>query len=256
MSSAGSETLQTLLSNREEILEVLLNSSYTRRDLLERVEYSESTLDRGLRSLEDASLVTYVDGTWQITQVGRCAYRQYNDYSQGLTYLAKAAPLLRSLPVDNPISKRFLIGAETIEADTVMPNAALSRISASIKKANNVRVVVPKLLIASINQFYDTVANDESSELELFFTTEAFERLKETNTRGIKEKIQNQCVSLYHGVIPFSFGLWIAGDEEVGLIVYTERGVRGLLINDTDEALSWAVSQFEQVIEQADSAVI
>ncbi|MCG1008357.1 transcriptional regulator FilR1 domain-containing protein [Halorubrum lacusprofundi] len=52
--------------------------------------------------------------------------------------------------------------------------------------------------------------------------------------------------------IPFSFGLWIVDSEEAGIIIFTEQGIRGILMNDTDDALTWATNQYERAKQDAD----
>lgn len=52
--------------------------------------------------------------------------------------------------------------------------------------------------------------------------------------------------------IPFSFGLSIFDDDCVVVIAFTEQGIAGLLVNDTDDALNWAEEQYERVKQKAD----
>jgi hypothetical protein len=63
-------------------------------------------------------------------------------------------------------------------------------------------------------------------------------------------------VRLYRASIPFSFGLWIADEDEVGIVVFTEQGLGGILVNDIDDALDWATDQYERVKQDADSVFL
>jgi len=47
--------------------------------------------------------------------------------------------------------------------------------------------------------------------------------------------------------IPFSYGLSIFDHDRAGITIFTEQGIAGLIVNDTDDALSWAEKQYERV---------
>lgn len=67
-----------------------------------------------------------------------------------------------------------------------------------------------------------------------------------------EEALHDMHVSLLRGSIPVSFGLWIADNSHAEIIVYAEQGIRGLIINDTDEAIAWAENQYERVQQDAE----
>lgn len=41
-------------------------------------------------------------------------------------------------------------------------------------------------------------------------------------------------------------------DAEAGVVVYTDTGIRGVAVNDTEEALAWAREQYGRVVERAE----
>lgn len=42
------------------------------------------------------------------------------------------------------------------------------------------------------------------------------------------------------------FGLWIADDDSVGLLLFGDSGIRGILMNGSTLALAWADDQYER----------
>jgi len=46
---------------------------------------------------------------------------------------------------------------------------------------------------------------------------------------------------LLRGAIPYVYGLWIVDDTEVGVVVYTEKGIQGCILNDTETAVGWGL---------------
>lgn len=68
-------------------------------------------------------------------------------------------------------------------------------------------------------------------ELELVIENDVFACLSAVSRpTELQDAHHDPQILLYRGEIPFSFGLWIADETEAGLIVYTDRGIRGLLV--------------------------
>jgi len=64
--------------------------------------------------------------------------------------------------------------------------------------------------------------------------------------------LEDENVSLQTASIPCSFGLWVVDSAEAGITVFTDQGIRGILMNDTTDALDWATDQYERVKQDAD----
>lgn len=238
------------------MLSVLSNSSYNRRDLLEEVTCAESTLDRGLRQLEDAGLIQYRDGQWELTKLGYCTYRQYKMYTEGLNDIVEAAPMLLSLSPDTPLSEKFLRCSESFEAEPNAPDLVLSHLFKSVEQARQIRGLVPKVLFNAINPFYETATTGANYEIELVFERDVYDSVYSHYSDELQRVLQDPQISLLRGSVPFSFGLWIADNAKAGVIIYTDCGVRGLIVNDTTEALKWAESTYIEVKEQAEPILL
>lgn len=63
--------------------------------------------------------------------------------------------------------------------------------------------------------------------------------------------MDNKNVDLHTASIPFSFRLWIVDSAEAD-IIFTDQGVREILVNDTADALDWATDQYEHAKHDAD----
>jgi len=63
-------------------------------------------------------------------------------------------------------------------------------------------------------------------------------------------------VDVLRASIPFSYGLSIFDHDRAGITIFTEQGIAGLIVNDTDDALSWAEKQYERVKQNADPILL
>jgi len=63
----------------------------------------------------------------------------------------------------------------------------------------------------------------------------------------IDRRTERPDVDVLRASIPFSYGLSIFDHDRAGITIFTEQGIAGLIVNDTDDALSWAEKQYERV---------
>jgi hypothetical protein len=244
--------LEALIADRSGFLRVLTATPRSKRELTELLDCSRSTIDRVLRSLADAYLVEYRDGEWHATAAGVCAYRQHDEYVSFLADLADAAPILVTLPTETPIGEAFLSGSTARRAEEHVPDAVLDPMLQSVREASLVRGFAPRALVGSSMDFNDAVTTGESYELELVVDGDVFDRLYELQPQETRNAVEDPAITLLRGTIPYAYGLWIADDTEVGIVVYTENGIQGCILNDTETAVDWAVDQFESVKDTAE----
>ncbi|MDS0241372.1 MULTISPECIES: helix-turn-helix domain-containing protein [unclassified Haloferax] len=251
VSSAGDD-LGAVLTERHAYLRALIEHPRSKRDLEDEVDISRSTLDRALRDLADADLVQYEDGVWTPTLLGWCSYRAQEAYRDHLTTLADAAPLLDHLSLDGPVGCAFLDDADVYEADPSMPDAVIQTLLDSVEHATEVCVATPVVVTGFAEKFYDCVRIGDNYTLEMILPAQVFEQVHTAFPTLTNELMSDGNVRLYRASIPFSFGLWIADADEVGIVVFTEQGLGGILVNDTDDALDWATDQYERAKQDAE----
>ncbi|NHX37452.1 MULTISPECIES: helix-turn-helix transcriptional regulator [Halolamina] len=243
---------ESLIADRSGFLRVLTAAPRSKRELTELFDSSRSTIDRVLRSLADAHLVEYRDGEWHATAAGVCAYRKHDEYASFLNDLADAAPILAALPTETSIHEAFLAGSTAHIAEENVPDAVLDPMLQSIREASLVRGFAPKALVGSAMDFYDAAVTGDAYELELVVDGDVFDQLYELQPQETREAVEDPDVTLLRGPIPYAYGLWIVDDTDVGIVVYTEKGIQGCILNDTETAVDWAVEQFESVKDTAE----
>jgi predicted transcriptional regulator len=204
-----------------------------------------------MREVEDADLAAYSDGKWQITLFAQWTLQIYEQYRSQLADLADAAPITDALSPESPVTCDFLIGADTYQADPAVPDEVVQVLLESVADATHVRGFTPMAISAYVDQFYSQSTTGDEYQLELILPMDVFERIYTRYPDQTEEALRDTHVSLRHGPIALSFGLWIADSSHAGIIVYAEHGVQGLVINDTDAALEWAENQYERIQQDA-----
>jgi len=244
--------LADILLKRYECLRTLDNHHHAKPELVESLGIPRSTLDDIVRDLEHADLVEYRNGKWQLTLLGQYTLDHHSRYMEGLESLTDATPVIKELPRDTPVKRRFLIDAEVHVATTPVPDEVMQIFLDAVESATHVRGVTPLAMAGYAEPFYRCATTGSDAQLEAILPLETFERLRTLHPDSTDRVMGDDDITLYHADIPVTFSLWIADDDHAGIIVYADQGVQGILINDTDDALDWATNQYDRIQKDAE----
>jgi predicted transcriptional regulator len=210
-----------------------------------------STLDDIVRDLSDAGLVEYVDGHWRATPVGGCAYQLSQSYAEQIGSLADAVAVLDGSGITH-IDCAMLAGCTVFENDGVLPDEVVMEFLDRLRTADRIRGLVPKALAGHVPAAHEAILDGKPTTTEMVFDPAVYEKVAEMYPEQVQNALDRAHVEHYRGPVSVSYGLWIADDDNAGLVVYTEAGVRGIIVNDTAEALAWATDTYEAVRNDAE----
>ncbi|MDS0294456.1 helix-turn-helix transcriptional regulator [Halogeometricum luteum] len=244
-------SLEAVVTNREPILRALVRGPLNKPELTEAVDSSRSTVDRAIRELVDAGLVGRADGRYEATLAGRSALDAVEAFHDRMRGVESAAGVLSHLGPDAPIDPDFLVGADVYVATPEMPDGVVQRLFDSVEAATHLRGIAPVALSGHLNGFYEAArAND--ARVEMLIDAGVLDSLVATaSTREtLLAQLRDDRVTILRGEIPFPFGLWLT-ESEAGVMIYSDTGVRGVIVNDTDDACAWAETWFERLSAEA-----
>jgi predicted transcriptional regulator len=235
-----------VLAKRGDTLRELLEQPRTKRDMVDDLGIPRSTLDRAVRELETTGLVEYRDGAYYPTLFGRTALEAHDAYQRAIDDLSSAADVVSPLPPESPLDGTFLTGAEVVSSTPHLPDEVVGRLFESVRGADRVRGVAPVGMDGHLDAFRDATTA-HAGGLELVLTPELFDHIARTRPQETLDVMETGRATFFRTDIPFRFGLWVADDREAGVVVYTDTGVRGVLVNDDSDAVEWALDLYERV---------
>ena len=239
------------INRRWECLQAIVEQPQEKRELVETLSTPRSTLDAIVRELEQASLVEYREGRWEATITGRSAADVYADCTDTLASIHAAGTLLDSLSGTPTVPAAVLEDAETFVASDPVPDAVLVEFLDRVAAADRVRGVAPRALSGYTDRVF-TRAVESGTTLEMVLAESVLAQLSALDPERVADRLTHERFSAYSGPIDVEFGLWIAEEPtHMGLIVYAERGIDGLLVNDSSTAVEWASDRYESVREAA-----
>ncbi|WP_449272333.1 helix-turn-helix transcriptional regulator [Halorhabdus salina] len=239
--------LDNVLSKRSHHLQALIEQPRPKSELEDIVECSRSTLNRSLRELADVGLGKYEDGIWKPTLLGRYSYQARADYRERLRNLSEAASLLQDQSYECSLSSQFLEGAEVHTAESSVPDAVLQTLFDFEDSSKKVCVATPTLTTGFARQIHHHVVDGAIESLEIVFTEKQLEKIRASFPEFIPNLLGHTGVDLFRSSIPFSYGIWLVDSIKAAVVIFTEQGVRGVLVNEKEKSVEWATTQYEQV---------
>jgi len=211
-----------------------------------------STLDDIIRDLEQAGLVEYEDGLWHPTYLGRVAYRVHCNYLDHLESLSETSPVLEDMDTNSGVCWEFLNGADAYETHPSVQDGVLTELLEYAEEASDIRVATPQVVAGYGDRFYQRGVINEDYSLEIIIPPEVHQWFHSTHSSITADVSTDSNVIVFCASIPFHFGLAIFDDKYATVTVFTDQGIAGLLVNDTNDALSWAENQFKRAKQDAE----
>lgn len=242
--------IDTVVSNREKILQTLIDHPQSKASMETSLDYSRSTINRAIRELERHELVHYTDGIWKATTLGEIALQARKNYLNTVDTLAENKSLIQDISPGGYVDEALLKDATVHTATASTPDLVMNTFLQYARDASVLHLATPTLFVGFLGELYEQAISGSGSEFCLTVSEAVIEQLQETNYGPVKKIRNNDHVTLRSTDIPFSFGIWKADTSHCGVIVFTEHGIRGIIVNDTPRALAWAEARYDAVQNQ------
>jgi predicted transcriptional regulator len=251
MPGDGAETVE-LLARRAPLLRALRDGPIQKRDLVTDLSISRSTVDRAVRNLETREFVQR-DDEISLTLMGRLAIDAYDEFVGYVDALESARPVLRSLPVDATIDRRFVEGANVVSADRLSPERHAMAFMEELETATDIRGYSSALMPSYVDLLHERIV-DDGLTLELTLSPALFDELLSAAGDRVNEVLSTGRFQLFEATTSLDYSLFVIEQPERTLaaaLVYDDRGQSGVLFNDDPAAVEWAERVYERIRESA-----
>ena len=253
-STQSPATLFELVDRRYEILSSLDTMVYEKRDLMDELDVSRSTIDRALHELETEQLVTDRTPGYQITLYGRTLLACYESVLSTIAHVQQAKPLLALIPPNADFNFGLLLDAEIYLATASVPQTPTTRIAELVDKASSFKGLVYAHASSKALEFFQSQILNEGMFTEVVFRDEVYTTMKDMYPDILASLDESDNFTGYV-VTELSYGLFLLsmdGRTVVCLIVHdSDQQIRGIIINDTPRAVAWGTEIYEWYRQQA-----
>lgn len=256
----GRDVLETI-ARRERVVDALASGRARKRDLVDALDVSRSTVDRAVRDLELASLVDR-DGTrYQLTVTGRLAVDAYRRSVGTFEAITSMSDVLELIPEEESLSPVVFDGAKTatLPVDGRIPEPAVherfvDRIVDWIEQSERVVGFSPVEPNPRIRELLAARTAAGELDAEILISPSLTRYLLEEHSSQLREMIESDGLTLGEvDTLPYGLGIYEALDRTCVLVfVYGDTArIRGLIENDTAGAIAWAWRTYGDFRERA-----
>lgn len=241
-----------VLLRRNGIVEGLRDGPKDKRDLVDELGVSRSTVDRATRELETAGLIEHVDGGYAVTSFGETAEAAFAEFVETLRLRRRLDALLRWVPdADIDVDLDALADADIVLPEPGNPYNMVNRHVRRLRDADTARVVLPLTGLHAFEAAHRAVVSDGAEHEYVVLPDVAKTYESNPDYAPLYEEMVGTGrfeVRVYDGDIPYYLGL-LDGTVQIG--VDEDGEPRGLLESDAAELGAWAAEKYEDYRRQS-----
>lgn len=153
------DELLDLVGDRAEFIRTLRDGPLFKRDIIDRLDTSRSTVDRAVEALVDAGLVSKVDGGYRTTRTGRLALARYETLRSDMQGILDASPVVDAIPAAASLSS-LPVAKSTVHR--IDPHEVPDLVRETLEGSNGVAAALPRLSDSVVLDAYREHAGPET----------------------------------------------------------------------------------------------
>jgi len=241
-----------VLVRRADVLRALSDGHRTKRELVDDVSVSRSTVDRAVRALESHGFVDRNDGV-TLTLRGRLALDTYEEFVDTIDAVGDAGDVLEPLSPDATFDTRLLRDATIVRPDPVSPQRPYVSYQRLVEDAEAVRGFAPVVLEENVPMFRDRMLEDRM-DADLTLAPDALEELVSEHADAVEASLDTGRLTLRSATETLEYALMLVEQPERTVacaLVYANNGIAGAICNDSPDAVRWTEGVYERLRAEA-----
>lgn len=243
-------TLLAVLTRRRSLLERLATTPTRKCDLTEDLDVSRSTIDRGIRELEQLDLIEREGREYRTTLAGELALAEYDRFSSRVSDVVDARDILSSLPPETAIDPTFLDGADVVVSQRPDPERPARELERLATSTDHHRGFGSAFLDHLVTVYRDAIV--DGLECEFVVTSDVLDRLVSRHHEAVSDALSTGRIELWEAAertsLPYCLIVSRGEARTVAtLLVYVDEGLKGIITNDDPAAVAWAESKLDEI---------
>jgi predicted transcriptional regulator len=240
------------VTRRLEFLESLAEKPKDKRMLVDELEVSRTTTDRGVRELETVGLVEYADGRFALTAIGEVAVFGLFDLLDTIKLRRELDPILRWVPAGTlDIDLELLADAEIFLPEPGNPWAMVNRHVQVLKEADDGCAMLPLTGLHACEALHSRIIN-EGAVVELVVEPNVADTFQSNPEYAelVDEMLatDRHDIYVYDGDIPYFIGVF---NETAQMGVDSDGEPRAMLETDSPEVVDWVEQKYDAYKQQS-----
>jgi len=235
----------TSSKNRIVVLRALTEGNVEAPELRRELGMPRSTFRRVLSELQERKYVEKKGSTYAATPLGEYVEEHFSGYISRMNTVERLSEFYEHVPPSEiGVDFETLAESEVVLSESYNPHAPVERFIEALDDGGKLKGLAP--VISNVyTEAYRNVLLERDADSEVVFSKKIAEVLLSRQEEMFHDIVENCLTQSYVYDGGFELGLGIV-DGTVYVGSYDADGImRGLLENDTDEALAWAEGYYE-----------
>ena len=251
--SDPAETI-SLITKRGHILREVGASGMGKRELVEQLLVSRSTVDRGIRELESAGLLARSAEGYRRTLLGELLLTEYEQFASQTGSLLEGRELLADLPPEFELDPVVFEDATIVTASRHAPHQPISAFCSLYRESRWTQTVVPAVFPQLLAQWVQ-LCEKVMIRADIVVTEPVVSTLVASHADQLQHLIEESRFSLHQIDTEINYGLVVAETESTataGVVVMDDRGSgRAFIQTDAAEAVTWVRERINDQLMQS-----
>jgi predicted transcriptional regulator len=250
------DSLLELVRYRRAYLQFLAPEPRHKRDVIDALEDSRSTVDRAIERLHDAGVVTRTDdGAWVTTTQGDVLLAAVEELRETAEVVGAAEEVLPYFPCEERVPPALFRDAVVDVANGPRPLAIAERVRDAMANADAIRgFAMADHDVGVKDELIERSLGDPGVDVEFVFDAALADGVAANDDVPIAEMAAEPGNGFYvHETVPF--GLYLVEQStgpQVTIVGYDEQNiVRGQVTSTNPGAVHWAETVFERYREES-----
>ena len=244
----------SLVTKREYILRAVGSDGTDKRELVDQLSVSRSTVDRGIRELETAGLLSRSSEGYRRTLFGELLLSEYDQFASTTETLLAGRELLADMPPEFDLNPTLLEDATIITASQHAPHQPISALCSLFADTRWIQTVFPAVFPLVLDRWV-ALSDAEAMRADIVLTDPVVSELVSTHRETLTQLLAEPQLSLHHVDDGPPCGLIVAETESratAGVVVLGERGgARAFIRTGADAAVSWVRERIDHQLMQS-----
>lgn len=230
------------VTRRQKLFSSLADQPRSKRELVDHLDCSRSTIDRAVRELEWLEFVRREDGVYRLTAAGGLALSEHRRSVSRFESISTVSSMLRYVPRDAPMSTAMLDGATATEPPSHAPTEPLQQLAGFLDRADRVRGITGAERAPLLRKrLYDRTING-TLDAELLVTDDLAAFMKAEYPEQLYDLIVDGGMDFYViETLPYELTIVeLPTESRVLLFILDEMEIEAVIENDSQAAREWA----------------
>jgi|GEM_PF-1923290 len=254
MNQHTSTGIISLITKREPVLRAVDADGIAKRELVEQLRVSRSTVDRGIRELETAGLLRRSTDGYQRTLLGELLLSEYDRLAGKTETLLTGRELLAELSPSFELEPIVFENATIVTPSQHAPQQPISAFCSLIENARWTQTVFPAVLPQLIDQWVE-LCDQSMIRADIILSEPVVSTMVSDYAESLGTLLAASRLALHQVETTPSCGLVVAESESTataGIVVFDERGgTRAYIKTDAEEAVSWVRKRINDYLMQS-----